>query len=167
MTLCVLYLKGKLPDVDRIPTVAHSGGQKSGRGFVRAAKRSGISWPPAAVVVSGCALGIDAASLMGALRRCWNAGKSVLPRRLTAIMWSETRLCAVLSWSVAAACLTEQATEQNIHQEPSRCATESFPVSAGAPLSFKQPGAAGTLITAHHAQEQNQDVFVLSRKTRG
>ena len=160
----VLYLKGKLPDVDRIPTVAIVGARKAAEASVRAAEAFGYQLASGgAVVVSGCALGIDAASLMGALSAA-GTPVSVLPTSLDSNYVVRTAALRSSILERGGCLLTEQATEQNIHQGTFQVRNRIISGLSWGALIIQAARRSGTLITAHHAQEQNRDVFVYPGK---
>ena len=75
----VLYVKGNLPEVDRAPAIAVAGCRKAWKESEEAAKAFGYQLASGgAVVVSGGAVGVDAAALMGAMS-AQGAAVSVLP----------------------------------------------------------------------------------------
>lgn len=160
----VLYLKGKLPDVDRIPTVAIVGARKATEASVRAAEAFGYQLASGgAVVVSGCALGIDAASLMGALSAA-GTPVSVLPTSLDSNYVVKNAALRSSILEHGGCLLTEQATEQNIHQGTFQVRNRIISGLSWGTLVIQAAQRSGTLITANHAQYQNRDVFVYPGK---
>ena len=66
---CVLYVRGKLPQIDQEAAVAIVGAREASPYGVMAARRMGLDLArQGALVISGSARGVDAAALQGALR---------------------------------------------------------------------------------------------------
>ena len=156
----LLYVRGRLPAVDEEVTIAMVGTRDATPYGLRAAEK--ISYglgKQGAVVVSGMAEGIDAASLRGALRA---GGRviSVLGCGIDVIYPSENRY---LYEDVAAAGTLISEYAPGVEPKGSH-----FPVRnriiAGLALGtvvVEAKERSGALITAHTALEQGRDVFAV------
>lgn len=156
----LLYVRGRLPVVDEEATIAMVG-TRSATGYgLRSAEKIGYGLAKqGAVVVSGIAEGIDAASIRGALRA---GGRviSVLGGGIDVIYPKENRY---LYEDVAAAGALVSEYAPGVETKSSH-----FPVRnriiAGLALGtvvVEAPERSGALITAHTALEQGRDIFAV------
>lgn len=157
----VLYCKGELPPVDEIPTIAVVGSRKASLGSVQATRVLCRQLAEAgAVVVSGGALGVDAAAHEGAL----DAGGRTL---------------CLLPCAIGAPYLSSKANLRRRIFEQGGALLSEFPpgtevqkwhfdvrnrlisgLSCGVLVS--EAGVkSGTMLTVRHATEQNREVFTL------
>ncbi len=156
----VLYIKGKLPDFENIPSIAVVGprkvsdyGKKAAFSLSFRLARSGF------IIVSGGALGCDTYAHAGALK---TGGITVL-----------VMACGILSDYLPQNKALREAVSVNgciiSEYSPRATATRySFPVRnrimAGLTLGtvvVEAPEGSGSLITAGHANEQGRDVYVI------
>lgn len=157
---CALYVKGKIPDLNSIPTIAIVGTRKA-TSSGRTAARS-ISFELAkkgAVVVSGGALGIDTAAHQGALQA---GGKTICVLG-----------CGIDTNYLMVNASMRDAIEQNgalISEYPpdTQALSSNFPIRnriiSGLSLGTLVVEAAvrsGSLITADFALDQGRDVFAV------
>lgn len=157
---CALYVKGTLPDLDNVPSVAIVGtrdatlsGRKIAFQFGYQLAKTGI------VVVSGGAKGIDTAAHKGALQA---KGKTV----------------CVLGCAIGYPYLMENEAMRELIAQNGALVSEFPPGSAPAKISFpirnrlisgmgdgvlvvEAAGKSGSLITADLALEQGKDVFAV------
>ena len=157
---CVLYVKGRLPQIDQEAAVAIVGARQASPYGVMAAGRMGLELArQGALVVSGSARGVDAAALQGALR---GGGQviSVLGNGIDVIYPAQHR---DLYEDVAAA--GALISEYPPGTPP---AGSHFPVRnrliAGLCLGVlvvEGTETSGSLITARWALEQGRDVFAV------
>lgn len=157
---CVLYLRGRLPQMDEEAAVAIVGARKaSPYGVMAAGKLSLDLSRQGALVVSGSARGIDTAALRGALR----AGRpvvSVLGNGVDVVYPAENR--GLYDDIAAAGALVSE------YPPGTPPLGEHFPVRnrliAGLSLGVlvvEGSERSGSLITARWALEQNRDVFAI------
>lgn len=155
----VLYCRGVLPDVDRTPAVAVVGSRKATEQTLNAALT--ISYQLAlsgAVVVSGGALGGDAAAHKGAMR---GMGKTiaVLPCGLSngyLVQNHSLRERIVENGAL----ITEYALNTGVTKGSFQVRNRLMSGLCCATLVMGAKEKSGTLITAKHAKEQDRDVFV-------
>ena len=156
----VLYYKGNLPDLDRVPVIGVVGTRKASAYGLTAAKRLGYQIATCGgLVVSGMAFGIDGMAMRGAL----TAGKSVV---------------GVLG---CGADVVYPVSNRSLYADVERygCLLTEFP--PGTPpigynfprrnriisglgcgvLVVEAPEKSGALITARQAADQGRDVFVV------
>lgn len=156
----VLYAKGTLPDVDRCPAIAVVGARKAQKASEDKGKEFGYQLAiGGAVVVTGGAVGIDAAVTMGAL-----SGEGpvvcVLPVSLNSAYPSKNTFLRSRVLERGGALLTEYFSQQTPGYG-------TFPVrnrlitglSCGV-LLVQAAQKSGTMLYAAHAKDQNRDVFV-------
>jgi DNA processing protein len=156
----VLYYKGNLPDMDRLPVIGIVGTRKASAYGLTSAKRLGYQIASCGgLVVSGMAFGIDGMAMRGAL----TAGKSVV---------------GVLG---CGADVVYPVSNQSLYTDTQRygCLLTEFPpgtppvgynfprrnriisgLSCGV-LVVEAPEKSGALITARQAADQGRDVFVV------
>lgn len=157
----VLYYKGTLPDVDQLVSVAVVGSRKAGPEIEEAARKFGFQLAAGgACVVSGGAVGVDSAALLGAMSVPGSRLVSVLPVSLDSGYVTENAKFRRTVCDRGGALVTEYFSQQS----PER---GTFPVrnrlitglSRGVVL-IQAAKRSGTMIYASHAVEQNRDVFV-------
>lgn len=163
----VLYVQGRLPDLDSGPAIAVTGARNAWESSIRAAERIGYQLAAGdAVVVSGEAKGVDSAALKGALSA---RGRTVcvLPVDLDSPYLLES---ANLRRSIpqrGGALVTEYFTQRNPNKgtfpQRNRIITG---LSCGV-LLLQAKLKSGTMIYARHAKEQNRDVFVCLDRAAG
>lgn len=154
----VLYIKGRLPDLDALAAVAIVGTRRASPYGVRMARKLGYELGSAgALIVSGLAQGVDAAAMEGALLaggRCVGVLGTAIDQVYPA---SSRRLFEDVS-----------ATGALVSEYPPGAVTTrgSFPVRnriiSGLSLGViivEAPQRSGSLITADRAIEQGRDVF--------
>lgn len=156
----VLYVKGKLPHTEAQPAIAIVGARKATPASQQAAKAFGHQLASGgAAIISGCAVGVDAAALMGALS-AWNGPVSVLPVCLDSpyVTENEGLRCRILEQG--GALVSEYATERGVQRGTFQVRNRIISGLARGVLIIQAASRSGTLITARLAVEQNRDVFV-------
>ncbi|NLG52582.1 MAG: DNA-protecting protein DprA [Clostridiales bacterium] len=156
----VLYLRGKLPDIDDTPVIAIVGSRRSTPyGLGAAEKISSEISRGGGIVVSGMARGIDSAAHIGAL----NAGKptaAVLGCGVDVCYPKENkRLMESIICTGAVISEYPPGTGPEASNFPPRNRIISG-LSVGV-VVIEAPGRSGSLITANYALEQNRDVFAV------
>ena len=156
----VLYVRGKLPDMDNLPVIGVVGTRKASAYGMDIARRMGTQISQCGgLVVSGGAWGIDSAAMEGALDApactvgVLGCGADVVYPR------NNGRLFARVS---QAGCLISEyppGTEPKPWHFPARNRIISG-LSNGV-LVVEAPEKSGALITARQALEQGRDVFVV------
>lgn len=156
----VLYYKGKLPDLDQVPTIGVVGTRKASVYGMNTARQLG--WQLAkcgGAVVSGMAAGIDGAAMEGALMAGGTVvgvlgcgPEQVYPR-------SNRRLFARMEVNGCILSEYPPGTPPNKWHFPRRNRIISG-LSNGV-LVVEAPEKSGSLITARLAGEQGRDVFVV------
>ncbi len=156
----VLYGKGTLPDVDRIPAVAVVGARKAKPESENKAKEIGYQLAiGGAAVITGGALGIDTAAAMGVMS---GHGQmiSVLPVALNSSYLGRNAFFREKILERGGALLTEYFAEQSpgygTFQKRNRLITG---LSCGVVL-IQAARQSGTSMYAALAKDQNRDVFV-------
>ncbi|MGN0452704.1 MAG: DNA-processing protein DprA [Ruminococcus sp.] len=157
---CVLYISGKIPDVDSLPTVSVVGTRKATVYGVKTAFELGANLSRKGfVVVSGGALGIDCAAHRGVLQ-------------------SEGVTVCVLGCGIDYDYLRENKIMRNQIAINGAVISEYPPGSSPAPRNFPQrnriisglaqgviiveaPKASGSMITVNLALSQSRDVFAV------
>ena len=156
----LLYCKGRLPAVDEEVTVAMVGTRGATPYGIRCAEKLGYGLAKqGAVVVSGMAEGVDAASLRGALRAggkvisVLGCGIDVIYPAENAYLYKDVSMAGVL--------LSEYApgTEPKGSHFPVR--NRIISGLALGTLVVEAKEHSGALITAHTALEQGRDVFAV------
>lgn len=157
----VLYGKGTLPDVDKLPAVTMVGTRKATAYGVRAASAMAAGLAAGGcVVVSGGAVGIDAACHTGALdsrgitvavQACGLNVNYPQPNRFLRERIVEEGGAVITEFPLGALALAHHFQIRNR-------------VLSGLSLGtcvVESPKISGSLITARHAREQNRDVYVI------
>ena len=157
---CLLYLRGRLPEVDELPAVAVVGTRKASPYGIRCAEDLAVGLADAgAVVVTGLARGIDSMAAQGALR----AGGTVIGVLGGGVDVIYPKENGWLYDDVAAAgCLISEyppGTEPLPAHFPIRNRIMSG-LSIAA-LVVEAPVRSGALITAGMALDQGRDVFAV------
>ncbi len=157
---CLLYLRGRLPEVDELPTVAVVGTRKASPYGIRCAEDLAFGLADAgALVVTGLARGIDSMAAQGALR----AGGTVIGVLGGGVDVIYPKENGWLYDDVAAAgCLISEyppGTEPLPAHFPIRNRIMSG-LSVAA-LVVEAPVRSGALITAGMALDQGRDVFAV------
>jgi len=157
---CLLYLRGRLPEVDELPTVAVVGTRKASPYGIRCAEDLAFGLANAgALVVTGLARGIDSMAAQGALR----AGGTVIGVLGGGVDVIYPKENGWLYDDVAAAgCLISEyppGTEPLPAHFPIRNRIMSG-LSVAA-LVVEAPVRSGALITAGMALDQGRDVFAV------
>lgn len=156
-----LYIKGKLPDLDRTLSIGIAGSRDAKPFCLDAARKIGYQLAAGgACVVSGGAVGIDAAALTGALGIPGSVPVSVLPVSLDSTYIAKNAKLRAMIFSHGGALVSE-------HFSLNRPERGDFPVrnrlvtglSRGI-LLIQAARRSGTMIYASHAADQNRDVFV-------
>lgn len=157
---CALYVRGNLPPVDQILSIAVVGSRKADTVAIEAARR--ISAELAArgvVIVSGGAVGIDSAAHNGALRA---GGKTicVLPCGLDYPYLMDN---AAMRERIAetGALVTEYPENAGVFRGTFAVRNRLISGLASGVLVVSAAKKSGTLITAACATEQNRDIFVV------
>lgn len=156
----VLYVRGSLPDWEQSPVIGVVGARKARKESVEKGKEFGYQLAlGGAVVVTGGAVGIDAAVSLGAL-----GGEgpllSVLPVALNSPYVSQNALLREMIVQRGGALVSEYFSQQ-------APLYGTFPVrnrlitgfSCGV-LLIQAARKSGTMLYAAHAKDQNRDVFV-------
>ncbi len=157
----VLYVKGNLPDVDSMLSISVVGSRKAGPEMEDVARKFGYQLAAGgACVVSGGAVGVDSAALVGAMGIPDSHLISVLPVSLnSSYLAKNAKLRRIISSGrgalVSEHCFLDSPTYG------------TFPVrnrlitglSRGVVL-IQAARKSGTLIYASHALDQDRDVFV-------
>ncbi len=156
----VLYGKGSLPDVDRQPTIAVVGARKAQK--VSEEKAKEFSYQLAiggAAVVTGGAVGIDAAAILGAM-----SGEgpvvSVLPVALNSSYPSRNAFLRQSLLERGGALLTEYFSQQTPSYGTFQVRNRLITGLACGVLLLQAAQKSGTMLYAAHAKDQNRDVFV-------
>ena len=156
----VLYGKGELPDLERRPAIAVVGSRNARRESEEKAKEFGYQLAiGGAAVITGGAVGIDAAVTLGAM-----SGQgpvvSVLPVALNSSYLAKNAFLRESILDRGGALLTEYFSQQTpVHgtfQARNRLITG---LSCGV-LLIQAARKSGTMLYAAHAKDQNRDVFV-------
>ncbi len=156
----VLYVKGKLPYTQTQPTIAVVGARKASPASQQAAKAFGCQLASGgATVISGCAVGVDAAVLTGALS-VWNGPISVLPVCLDSPYVAENESLRRRILERGGALVSEYATERGVQRGTFQVRNRIISGLSHGVLVIQAASRSGTLITARLAVEQNRDVFV-------
>lgn len=157
----VLYLTGELPDLDQVLSIGIAGSRHAKPPYVDAARKIGYQLAVGgACVVSGGAVGVDAAALTGALGIPGSRPVSVLPVSLDSTYITQNAKLRSLIRAHGGVLVSEHFS---LHH-PER---GDFPVrnrlitglSRGVVL-IQAARKSGTMIYASHAADQNRDVFV-------
>lgn len=157
---CVLYVRGKLPQIDQEAAVAIVGAREASPYGVMAARRMGLDLArQGALVISGSARGVDAAALQGALR---GGGKviSVLGNGID-VVYPAIHRDLYEDVAAAGALVSEYppGTPPNGPHFPVRNRLIAG-LSLGV-LVVEGKTTSGSLITARWALDQGRDVFAI------
>lgn len=156
----VLYYRGTLPDVDKLPTIGVVGTRHPSVYGRQAAKRLGGEIAAAGgLVVSGLAEGIDGAAMEAALSAGFPAvgvlgcgADVVYPRKHKALFQETERLGCILSeYAPGSPPLGWHFPRRNRIISGLSCGV----------VVVEAPERSGSLLTAKHALEQGRDVFVV------
>ncbi len=157
----VLYIKGDMPPVDDLVSVSVVGSRHAGPEIGEVARRFGYQLAAGgACVVSGGAVGVDSAALVGAMAVPGSRFISVLPVSLDSNYLARNAKLRRMVCERGGALLSEHFSRLN----PER---GDFPVrnrlitglSRGVVL-VQAAEKSGTMLYASHALDQNRDVFV-------
>lgn len=156
----VLYVKGELPDLEARPAIGIAGARKALDVSVEAARKIGYQLAcGGAPVISGGAVGIDAAALAGAMDALGRV-VSVLPVDLSSSYVSKNaalrREIPEKGGALVSEYFMQAQPSLGSFQVRNRLITG---LSAGVVL-IQAAEKSGTMIYAKHALEQNRDVFV-------
>ena len=158
---CVLYLKGKLPDLDEEAVIGVVGTRQASEYGRTVAKRLGLELARGgAVVVSGIAAGIDACAVRGALQAggtpvCVLGGGIDVP-----YPWENRFLYDDVATSGLLISEYPPGTENRGSHFPVRNRIISG-LSLGIVVVEAREHGSGAIITADRALEQNRDVFAV------
>ncbi len=154
----VLYYKGEIPDVDSSPAIAVVGARKATERGMNAATNFGYQLAISdAVVVSGGAVGIDSASLKGALRGMGRT-VSIIPCGLSNGYLIEN--FALREKIIeAGALVTEYPMDTGVTKGTFQVRNRLISGFSCGVLIVEAGEKSGALITAKHAKEQSRDVF--------
>lgn len=157
----VLYLTGELPDLDRVLSIGIAGSRHAKPPYVDAARKIGYQLAAGgACVVSGGAIGVDAAALTGALGIPGSRPISVLPVSLDSAYITQNARLRSLIRAHGGVLVSEHFSLRNPEKG-------DFPVrnrlitglSRGVVL-IQAARKSGSMIYASRAVDQNRDVFV-------
>ena len=157
---CVLFIRGKLPDIDNEMAIAFVGTRKCSAYGICVADKIGREFAAAGgLVISGMALGVDAAANEAALRAgaqtvaVLGCGVDICyPPKHKRLMQKIIENGAVISEFIPG-------TPPDKHNFPMRNRIMSG-LALGV-LVAEAPARSGALITAKHAEEQGRDVFAV------
>ena len=156
----ILYVKGKIPDLERRPAVGIVGTRRATPYGMTTAGEFGKQLASAGMtIVSGMALGIDGAAMRGAISA---GGKTI------AVLAGGLNICypPEHNFLMGDIVLTGAVISENPPSTPHRGFL--FPIRnriisglSRAVLVVEAPARSGALITAHQALEQGRDVFAI------
>ena len=156
----ILYVKGKIPDLERRPAVGIVGTRRATPYGMTTAGEFGKQLASAGTtIVSGMALGIDGAAMRGAISA---GGKTI------AVLAGGLNICypPEHNFLMGDIVLTGAVISENPPSTPHRGFL--FPIRnriisglSRAVLIVEAPARSGALITAHQALEQGRDVFAI------
>ena len=157
---CVLFVRGKLPDIDSEAAVAIAGTRRATPYGIKMAARMGYEISRGGgLVISGLAAGIDSAAAVGALR----AGGRCIGVLGTAIDVVYPRSNAALFADVCASGALVSEYPPGMPGSPRHFPARNR-IMSGLSLGVlivEAPEHSGALITAEHAIEQGRDVFAV------
>lgn len=156
----VLYGKGKLPDMDSRPALAVVGARKATPETQEKAREFGYQLAlGGAVVVTGGAVGVDAAVALGAMS---GGGPvvSVLPVALNSPYLSKNHFLRQSILEKGGALLTEYFAQQTPGFGTFQVRNRLITGLACGVLLLQAARKSGTVMYASYAKEQNRDVFV-------
>lgn len=156
----VLYGKGHLPNVDRQPAIAVVGARKARKESVEKGKMFGYQLAiGGAVVITGGAVGMDAAATLGAM-----SGEgpmiSVLPVALNSSYVSENAFLRESIVDKGNALITEYFSQQSPGYGTFRVRNRLITGLSCGVLLIQAARQSGTSMYATHAKNQDRDVFV-------
>lgn len=156
----VLYGKGRLPDVDRRPAIAVVGARKAKKTSVEKGKEFGYQLAiGGAIVITGGAVGIDAAVAMGAM-----SGQgpiiSVLPVALNSPYVSQNAFLRESIVDKGGVLLSEYFSQQSPGYGTFQARNRLITGLACGVLLIQAARKSGTSMYATHARNQDRDVFV-------
>lgn len=156
----VLYYRGELPDFDRVPAIGSVGTRTASVYGLTAAKQLGFQIARCgAILVSGIAKGIDAATMEGALKAGGTVvgilgnGADVVYPQCNRFLFADTRRhgCLISEFPPG--------TPPYKWNFPRR--NRIISGLCNGVLVVEAPAGSGALITAKHALEQGRDVFAV------
>lgn len=156
----VLYGKGKLPDMDSRPALAVVGARKATPETQEKAREFGYQLAlRGAVVVTGGAVGVDAAVALGAMS---GGGPvvSVLPVALNSPYLSKNHFLRQSILEKGGALLTEYFAQQTPGFGTFQVRNRLITGLACGVLLLQAARKSGTVMYASYAKDQNRDVFV-------
>lgn len=156
----VLYGKGKLPDMDSRPALAVVGARKATPETQEKAREFGYQLAlGGAVVVTGGAVGVDAAVALGAMS---GGGPvvSVLPVALNSPYLSKNHFLRQSILEKGGALLTEYFAQQTPGFGTFQVRNRLITGLARGVLLLQAARKSGTVMYASYAKDQNRDVFV-------
>ena len=156
----VLYGKGKLPDMDSRPALAVVGARKATPETQEKAREFGYQLAlGGAVVVTGGAVGVDAAVALGAMS---GGGPvvSVLPVALNSPYLSKNHFLRQSILEKGGALLTEYFAQQTPGFGTFQVRNRLITGLACGVLLLQAARKSGTVMYASYAKDQNRDVFV-------
>lgn len=157
----VLYVKGTLPDLDAVPVISIVGARKPCPQSEDMAKGIGYQLASGgAVVVSGGALGIDRAGLMGALS-AMGPVISVQPVSLNSSYVVENAPLRQAIVERGGALVSEYALQSGVQSGTFQIRNRIISGLSCGVVIIEAKQKSGTMITAKRAREQNRDVFVV------
>lgn len=156
----VLYGKGELPNLAACPAIAVAGARKAMKASVDAAKNIGYQLAAGgAVVISGGAVGIDAATLEGAMSAMGRV-VSVLPVDLGSPYVSKNAALRREIPERGGVLLSEYFMQRNPPMGAFQLRNRLITGLSDGVVLIQAAAKSGTMIYARHALEQNRDVFV-------
>lgn len=157
----VLYAKGEFPDLDRRLSIGIAGARKAEPASVDCARRFGYQLAAGNVcVVSGGAVGVDAACLTGALGIPGSKPVSVLPVSLDSTYVTENARLRAMICNHGGALVTEYFSQLQPDRGTFQVRNRLITGLSRGVLLIQAAKKSGTIIYARHALDQNRDVFV-------
>lgn len=156
----VLYVKGELPDLETRPAIGVAGARKATADSLRAASSFGYQLAAGgAAVISGGAVGVDAAALTGAMGAVGRV-VSVLPTDLDSPYLSSNASLRRSILQSGGALVSEYFSQRNPDRGTFQVRNRLISGLSCGMLLIQAGGKSGTMIYAKHAKEQNRDLFV-------
>lgn len=157
----VLYSKGSFPDLSSLVSVGIAGARKAEPASVDAARRFGYQLAVGrACVVSGGAVGVDAAALTGALQIPGSTMISVLPVSLDSTYVTENARLRTMICKHGGALVTEYFSQLQPDRGTFQVRNRLITGLSRGVLLIQAAKKSGTIIYARHALDQNRDVFI-------